>query len=284
MPGATGGVATRHVYALAPDGHNWIFAAGYNRGLRTMGFDNTVPYLDWQYFGADSSLMSLAVHTDSPIRDIDDLLRTAHDRPRPLGISVGGYGGSWHLAVLLLMRASGTRFRVIPYDGGKPAVVAGLNGEVDVVCCGLYEQISFLKQGLLRHLATGGTRSMTLDGVSLSSITDTVPALLPQAPLGGGSTLALRRDVDPGILKKIDSAWRRTISSAKTRELTRARGRLIDMTTGEKADRRAALLETQAANLLHETGMARYSPADLGLPTIEEFDNWWPPRRYRPRI
>ena len=70
MPGASGGVAASHVYSKVPDGNSWLFVGGYNRGLRAMGFSDLVPYLDWQYFGADSSLMSLSVKPDSPIKDI----------------------------------------------------------------------------------------------------------------------------------------------------------------------------------------------------------------------
>ena len=284
MPGASGGVAANHVYSQLPNGNSWLFSAGYDRGLRAMGFSEHTPYLDWQYFGADNSLMSLSVRTDSPIRDMEDMLRIGHDQVETITISVGGYGGSWHLAILLVMRATGARFRIIPYEGGHPATVAGLNGEVDVVCSGLHEQIPFIKRGQFRHLATGAAKIISLEGLKLISITEAIPILSSHTPIGGGSAMALHRGTDPGVLKLVSAAWSETVTSRETLKVNLVRGRFASLVTGEEADRRAALFETQASNLLYEAGIAKHSPRDLGLPSIEEFENWWPPHGYRVRI
>lgn len=120
MPGASGAVAARFVRSLPPDGHRWLMAGGYHQGLRAMGFDDAAPYRDWQYFGADTSIMSLAVRPDSPIRDLEDLLRRGKDEPDRLRVAVDGIGGTWHLGALLVMRATGARYRIIPYGAASP--------------------------------------------------------------------------------------------------------------------------------------------------------------------
>ena len=55
-------------------------------------------------------------------------------------------------------------------------------------------------------------------------------------------------------------------------------------TTGtlEDADRRAALWETVAANLLVEQGLGKADLKDLDIPDIGDFESWWPPKGYKP--
>ena len=284
MPGASGAVAARFVRSLPPDGHRWLMAGGYHQGLRAMGFDDAAPYRDWQYFGADTSIMSLAVRPDSPIRDLEDLLRRGKDEPDRLRVAVDGIGGTWHLGALLVMRATGARYRIIPYGGGQPATVAGLQGETDVVCSGVHEQIGSLKAGLLRCLGTGAAEPIVVQGVSLPAIVSTVPALANAVPIGGGAAMGVRRDVDTGILRQIAHAWSLALESESVGHALGVQGRFPALAVGEVADRRAALNETVAANLLAEMGIAKRSPADLGLPGIEQFDDWWPPKDYRRTI
>ncbi len=284
MPGASGAVAAQFVRALPPDGHHWLMAAGYHQGLRAMGFDDAVPYRDWQYFGADASIMSLAVPPDSPIRDMEDLIRRGTNEPDRLRMAVDGIGGTWHLGALLVMRAAGARYRIIPYGGGKPATIAGLQGEVDVVCSGVHEQIGSIKAGLLRCLGTGAAGSILVQGVSLPPIVSTLPALATTVPIGGGAAMGVNRDTDADILRQIADAWSLALQGNAVVQALGLQGRFPALAVGEVADRRAALSETVAANLLSEMGVAKRTPADLGLPGIEQFDDWWPPRGYRRRI
>lgn len=284
MPGASGAVAAKYVRSLPPHGHHWLIAGGYHQGLRAMGFDDAVPYKDWQYFGADSSIMSFAVDPDSPIRDLEDLIRRGIDQPDQMRMSVDGIGGTWHLGALLVMRTTGAKFRVIPYGGGKPATVAGLQGEVDVVCSGIHEQIGAIKAGKLRALGTGASETINLQDESLPSILTAVPKLATKTPIGGGAAMGVDRSTDAGVLKRIADAWTWAIRSEKADQAQRLRGRFPALAVGEAADRSAALYETVAANLLQEMGIAKHSPADLGLPSIDEFDDWWPPKGYSPRI
>jgi tripartite-type tricarboxylate transporter receptor subunit TctC len=284
MPGASGSRAAKYVRAQAPEGYHWIIAGGYHRGLRAMGFDDAVPYSDWQYYGADSSIMSFSVLPDSPIRDMEDLIRQGIDRPGRLSVSVDGIGGTWHLGALLVMRATGAQFRFIPYGGGKPATVAGLQGEVDVVCSGVHEQIGSIKAGQLRPLGTGAAGTLTLRSVELPSAIDVVPELSNKAPIGGGAAIGVNRDTDPGILTRIADAWSHSVNSDGFIQANNERGRFAGFATGEAADKRAALLETLATTLLNEMGIAKHSPADLGLPALDDFEHWWPPRGYQPRI
>jgi len=282
--GATGSIGGTFVFGKPPDGHWWFASGGFNRGLRALGLMDQVGWEDWQYHGADTSIMSLSVPPDSPIKDMADLIKRAKDNPGKLRMSTNGLGGTWHLAAALFMSVSGTKFRIVPYKGGKPATTAALKSEVDVACSGLHEQLDSVKAGRLRHLAIAVDKTMKIQGQTLKPITDSVPGLKGKTPIGGGMAMAMRRDTDVGILKQVAKAWLAAINSDKFHKIDMKKPRFPDPVVGADADKRAALWETVAANLLHDVGKAKNSPKKLGLPSIAEFENWWPPKGYKPRI
>ncbi len=282
QPGATGSVATDFIWNQPADGHWWLMTSGFNRGLRASGLHHTVPYRDWQFHMADTTVMSLSVRPDSPLADFGAFLDRCRRQPDAVRVSNSGVGGSWHLGCALIKEVAGIDFIDVPYKGGKPAVLACLNGEVDVVASGYHEQVDLIESGHLRNLcicADDEAGSGTPPG---SSILGWLPALRPHTPFGGGSTMALRRDTDPAILRRVAEAWTAVTASAEFRTRELGNSRRPTPATGGEADRRAALWECVAANLLHRTGNARSDPQALGLPAIADFGSFWPPTGYQP--
>ena len=55
---------------------------------------------------------------------------------------------------------------------------------------------------------------------------------------------------------------------------------------GEAADRAASLAESTTSWLMWDLQIegVKVNPADLGIPRPEDFDKWWPPEGYEPRI
>jgi tripartite-type tricarboxylate transporter receptor subunit TctC len=283
-PGATGTVAGAYVLSQPADGYSWLFTGSFMRGTRAMGLTASVPYKDWQYFGADTSIASIAVLPDSPIKDMEDLIRRAKDGPGKLRMATDGLGGTWFLAASLMMQLSGTNFRLVPYNDGGAAQTGALKGEVEVTLNGVHEQLELLKAGRLRNLCVFTDKALDIQGQHLKTVVDFVPKLKGKTPVGGGVAMSLRRDTDPGILRDISKAWLGAVSSQKFHEIESKKSRFPAPVVGADADRRATLWEVTAANLLASVGKAKKSPKDLGLPSIDEFDNWWPPKGYKARI
>lgn len=283
-PGATGTIAGAYVLSQPPDGYSWLFTGSFMRGTRAMGLTESVPYGTWQYYGADTSIASISVLTDSPIKDMEDLLRRAKDGPGKLRMATDGLGGTWNLAASLMMLLSGTNFRLVPYNDGSVAQTGALKGEVDVTLNGVHEQLELLKAGRLRNLCVFTDKAMDIQGQHLKPVTDFVPKLKGKTPVGGGVSMSLRRDTDPGILREISKAWLAGVNSKEFHEIEGKKSRFPAPVVGTDADKRATLWEVTAANLLYTVGKAKKSPKDLGLPSIDDFDKWWPPKGYKPRI
>lgn len=280
--GGTSSIATKYVYSQPSDGYTWLSCPGFNRGVRVLGLIDTKAWEVWQYYGTDTSIASIGVLPDSPIKDMEDLIKRAKEKPGELRMSTNGPGGTWHLAALLLMRATGTKFRIVPYKGGKPATTACLEGEVDVALSGTHEQLPFVKSGQMRNLCVLSAKDLDIQGQSLKSVVGFVPSLEPLTPIGGGHSLALKRDTDPAIVKQLAEAFFDSVGSKTFQEADAKKPRFPDPVVLEDADRRAALWDTIASNLLVEQGLAKRSLEDVGLPKLDDFDSWWPPKGYKP--
>lgn len=284
-PGAVASVATDFVWKKPANGYWWLFNSTYNKLLRCNEYHDTVPYLDWQFYGIDQSIMSWSVVPDSPIKDFGDLIARAKKEPGKVTVSNSGVGGVWHLGNALLEAEIGTTFNNVAYKGGAPATLAALQKEVDVVGSGIHEHIENIKAGRLRNLAVFTAEPLKIAGVEdLQPVTNWVPSLKNAAPYGGGASLGLRRDTDPEILRAIEKALLAAAKSKPFLERMEKKVRFPNVTTGEAADRAAAFQELSASKVLKELGIAKVGHKELGYPDPSEFDAWWPPKGYKPRI
>jgi tripartite-type tricarboxylate transporter receptor subunit TctC len=288
-PGSVGAIATAFVQDKPADGYWWLGAANYNKFVRVMGHSTTKAWEDWQYMQAANSLASWSVKPDSPFKTFPDVVAYAKKHPGKLTLSTSGTGGIWHELAAIIAQAAGINVRYVPYKGGKPATLAGLQGEVDIAGGGVHEHIEFIKAGKLRCLQqTGKTDIVVPGGPTLPTIANYLPQLKPMLPVGGCYNIALRRNVPVEILKQVETAFVAAVKSPAFGAVAKKRYFDIDIRTGEAADRRAAQLECLTAatfaQVKDQIGKKVLSAQELGLPTPENFDKWWPPKGYKPRM
>jgi tripartite-type tricarboxylate transporter receptor subunit TctC len=70
------------------------------------------------------------VRADSPFRRIEDMVAAA--KQRPLNVAVSRIPHPASIGMLALGEATGSRYNLVPYQGGSPTIVAVLSGEADV--------------------------------------------------------------------------------------------------------------------------------------------------------
>jgi tripartite-type tricarboxylate transporter receptor subunit TctC len=285
QPGAVASVATDFVWKKPADGHWWLFSSTYNKLLRCNGYHDTVPWKDWQFYGIDVSIMSWSVVPDSPIKSMGDLVNLAKKKPGKVTVSNSGVGGVWHLGNALLESATGTSFNNVAYKGGAGATLAAMQKEVDVVGSGIHEHIEHIKAGRLRNLAVFTPEPLKIEGTDdMQPVTNWVSALKNSAPYGGGGSMGLRRDTDPEILKTVEKAFLSATASKPFLDRMKKKVRFPKVRTGADADKEAALQELAASKILKELGIAKVGHSELGYPDPSEFEAWWPPKGYKPRI
>ena len=287
-PGAVGGVATKYVASQKDDGYTILGAANYNKFVRVMGHmpANEKPWENWVFMQAANSLASWSVRADSPFKTFEDVVKAAKAKPGSISISTSGTGGLWHELALLVSDAAGIKLKFVPYKGGKKATLAGLQGETDIAGGGVHEHVSLIRSGKLRNLQQTGREDLNVDGINLKSIGNILPSTKSFLPFGGCYNLIMHRSTPPEVIKLVTNAYKKAVSSEKFMSIAKKKFFDIDVKFGEAADKRAAQLETMTVHTFNkyadQIGKKVKSHKELGLPTPENFENWWPPKGYKP--
>ncbi len=286
-PGAVGGIATNYVLQQPADGYTLLGAANFNKFVRVMSHTNSKCWEDWTIMQAAASLASWSVRAESEFKNVDDVVKYGKANPGKLTISTSGTGGIWHEVAMQIARQLGITVQFVPYKGGKPATLAGLQGETTVAGGGVHEHIELIRAGKLRNLFQCGTADIKFaDGKVLPSIGTLRPATKPLLPMGGTYNLMMRRSVPVAVQKEITEAFVTAAKSAAFSAVCKKKYFEQQILTGEAADKRAAQLEVSTAFLFNKyrdkVGGKVKTAKELDLPDPENFDKWWPPKGYKP--
>jgi len=133
--GASGIVGTE-VAARAPaDGYNLLFAQQDTHTLlpilkRKLPYDAEKDFVPLAKVG-DVYLLIVA-NAKVPARSVKELLELARSKPGGLRFSSAGNGGINHLVLELFKQRTGMELTHIPYNGGAPATLAVISGEVEL--------------------------------------------------------------------------------------------------------------------------------------------------------
>ena len=175
MGGAGGNIAVARVSKSAADGetllfHNMAFAT--NPALyRKLDYD---PLSDFEYIGVVAhSVMAMVMRRDMPVNDLKQFIPYARANGDKITIGDGGVGGPTNLCALLFMSAIGTKFTVISYKGGAPALNDVMGSQIDLLCDGTATTA--------RHIAAGKIKTL---GVSSKARLPSMPKV-PTIAEGG---------------------------------------------------------------------------------------------------
>ncbi|WP_169054057.1 tripartite tricarboxylate transporter substrate binding protein [Nitratireductor sp. XY-223] len=288
-PGAVGGVATQYVHGQASDGYTVLGGANYNKFVRVMGHVDFVPWEEWVFFQAATANASWSVPIDSPFKTFDDVVAAAKADPGKITISTSGTGGLWHELALIVGSFADVSLKYVPYKGGKAATLAGLQGEVDIAGGGVHEHVDLVRAGKLRCLQQTSTADIDLgDGKVMPTIGGLLPSIQPFLPIGGTYNFIMKRDTPTEVLQAVNDAFIEAVNSDGFQDMVKSKFFQTDIRTGEAADKRAALLEVVTVDTFNkfsdQIGADVVTAQDLGLPKPADFESWWPPAGYKPRI
>jgi tripartite-type tricarboxylate transporter receptor subunit TctC len=283
-PGASGSAATGFVLNRRNDGYTLLGSSSFGKFARISGDGESRSWTDWYYMQAGTNLASWSVRPDSPYKTFADVVAAAKANPGQITISTSGTGGLWHEMAAAVALAAGIELKYVPYNSGQSATLAGLNGEVDITGGGVHEHIQFVDAGQLVSLQqTSGADIVTPGGEVMPTLVNYIPEIRDVLPPNGTYDIGIRRDTPIEIIREVQRAFLAAVASENFREMIAQRNFVVDVLTGEEADRRAALLEVISADTFGKLGIpGAKSAEELGLPSPEEFDVWWPPEGYSP--
>ena len=178
-PGAGGNLGADLVAKAAPDGLTIGIAATATHAINPWLFAK-MPYDASRDFAPITQMLRvpnvLVMNAETAqrlkINTLADLVAYAKANPAKLNFGSGGNGSAGHLAGEMFKRAAGIFAVHIPYNGGNPAQLALLSGQVDFNFDNLATAAANIKAGRLKALAvTTGQRSSALPDIPSMSET-----------------------------------------------------------------------------------------------------------------
>jgi tripartite-type tricarboxylate transporter receptor subunit TctC len=172
-PGAGGNIGVDLVAKATPDGQTLGIAAVATHAINPWLFSK-MPFDAAKDFAPISQMvrvpnvlvMNAEVAKRLNIQTLADLVAYAKANPAKLNFGSGGNGSAGHLAGELFKAKAGIFALHIPYNGGNPAQLALLSGQVDFNFDNLATAAPNIRSGRLKALAvTTSRRSDMLPGV-----------------------------------------------------------------------------------------------------------------------
>lgn len=177
VPGAGGNIGANKVAKSTPDGHTLEIGAMSTHAMNGSLYAS-LPFDPMQDFVPVAMLAQainvIAVRPDFPAKNFKELIEYVRANPGKVNYSSGGIGTHNHLTLALLEEKAGLEMVHVPYKGGGPAVMALLQGEVDMFAGGASLLLRHAKADKVRLIAvTEATPSELVPGVPSAS--DVVP-------------------------------------------------------------------------------------------------------------
>ena len=172
-PGGGGNIGADAIAKAAPDGLTIGIAAVATHAINPWLYSK-MPYNAATDFAPITQMLRvpnvLVINADTAARlkinTLADLIKYAKSNPAKLNYASGGNGSAGHLAGEMFKAQAGIYAVHIPYNGGNPAQLALLSGQVDFNFDNLATASANIKAGKLKALAvTTAKRSMVLPDV-----------------------------------------------------------------------------------------------------------------------
>ena len=156
--GAAGALAADAIAKSNPDGYSILFAqnglaisVASNPKLPFNGLKDLIPVV-----GVAATPHILIVNSDSPIKNVADLISSLKANPGKLSYASSGIGNSDHMAGELFLSLTGLHAIHVPYKGGSPAATDLMGGQIDFYFAGMPVGFPLYKANKVRGLAVTG--------------------------------------------------------------------------------------------------------------------------------
>lgn len=211
-PGAGGNIGVDLVAKSAPDGLTMGIAAVATHAINPWLFSK-MPFDAARDFAPVSQIARvpnvLVMNADTArrlnIQTLSDLVAYAKANPAKLNFGSGGNGSAGHLAGELFKARAGIFALHIPYNGGNPAQLALLSGQVDFNFDNLATAAPNIRAGKLKALAvTTAKRSVALPDVP--TVSENYPGFEVDTWWGLVAPAATPKDVVQKLNKAVTEA------------------------------------------------------------------------------
>jgi len=162
-PGASGAIGAAAVASANPDGYTLMYTLSSVASVPEQAVLNgQKPPFNLEQFlpvaRITVDVVSLVVRADSPYKTYQDFAAALRAHPKGLTYSSSGNYGISHFPAEMLLAATQTEARHIPYAGGAPMLTALMGGQVDFNIPVRTLALPHVQSGRLRYLAMYGAK------------------------------------------------------------------------------------------------------------------------------
>jgi tripartite-type tricarboxylate transporter receptor subunit TctC len=218
--GGAGSIGTRFVAKSKPDGLTITFGTNQTHGnnmfmLKDPGYDAVKDFAPLAGAGAFEHVF--VVRKDLPVKNIQDLIKLAKDKPGTINFGSTGIGSGAHLTLELFMVRTGTKMTHVPYRGAPPLVQDLIGGRIDVAASTLPSVLAQITSGQIRAIAIASPKrnphlpdvpTLEEQGVTGANASSWAaffaPAATPQPILDRLSGVILASLKKPDVVDRID--------------------------------------------------------------------------------
>jgi tripartite-type tricarboxylate transporter receptor subunit TctC len=215
-PGAAGGIATRFVAQSKPDGYTLVFGNNGPSALlpliqKDVGYDPVDDFAPISMIA--TAPMVLVVHKDVPVDNLKDFIAYARQKAGTATYSSAGTGALGHLTTELFAQMANARLTHVPYKGSAPAVMAVLDGEVQMYLSSPSDTLSAgIKAGKVKLLGVS-----SLNGSELVPGTPAIAEALPGFDVSIWYGVLAPKDTPAPIVEQLNKAFRDVLADPAIR-------------------------------------------------------------------
>jgi tripartite-type tricarboxylate transporter receptor subunit TctC len=202
-PGGGTVVGTATVANAAPDGYTLLLvspAHTINPALK-----KSLPYQTLTDFTPISQITRsayvLITAPTSPFKSINDLAVLAHASTGQFSYASSGTGSAPHLAGALLASLMGVTALHVPYQGGGPAMIGVIRGDVDLYFSGVAGARSSIESGQVRAIAVSGDRRLA----ALPTVPTVAEAGVSDYAINGWYGIVGPANLPPDVTSKLNT-------------------------------------------------------------------------------
>lgn len=165
-PGIGGALGTAYVVKSKPDGYTLAMSLSsvvvHPEAERISGRKPQYEINQLEPIALLSSdPMIILVKTESPFKNLEDLIKAAKADPGKYNYSSSGNFGPIHLSVEMLAYQAGVKFTQVPFGGGGPSLLALLGGQVDFTTAAPGVAAAQIASGKVRPLAVSSAKRIS---------------------------------------------------------------------------------------------------------------------------
>jgi tripartite-type tricarboxylate transporter receptor subunit TctC len=206
-------------------------------------------------------IVVIVANKDKPWKSFKDVLADAQANPGKVKMGSTGPGGLPHSVGSMIGTLTKLPVTAVPFDGEGPGLTALQGGHVDFMPVGLGAASEHIKAGRVKALAVLSDKPH--DGIA--PLTADLPGISKYLPWGPFYGVFVKRDVNDAAKAKLTASFKTAANNPQFVKLMTDRGNAMMNISGAEADVFLKKWQSVTAWTLQEAGVAKKSPADLGI-------------------